>query len=75
MEETKSVKEVLEDVVNMLSGIKVPMSEIDAIGLPIARSINGIKACLNAMVENDVQELPKNEEPILEILPEEESKE
>lgn len=75
MEETKSVKEVLEDVVNMLSGIKVPMSEIDAIGIPIARSINGIKACINAMVEDNVQEPPKKEESMPEILPEEESKE
>lgn len=56
MGESKTIREVLEDVLKILNDIKVPMSEIDNIGIPVARSINGIKACLEAMTENDIKE-------------------
>ena len=62
MGESKTIREVLEDVVKMLSGIKVPMSEIDDIGIPVARSINGIKACLEAMTEPEIAETEKIEQ-------------
>ena len=63
MEESKTVKEVLEDVIKTLSNIKVPMSEIDAIGIPIARSINGIKACINAIDNQEESENQNSSEP------------
>ena len=49
MEGTMTVKDVLNDVVETLNGISVPMSQINDIGLPIAKSINNIKACVEAM--------------------------
>lgn len=69
MEKTKTVREVLEEVVEMLNEIKVPMSEIDAIGIPIARSINGINACLGAMATNEQRPAEEvMEEPGIELI-------
>lgn len=53
MEESRTIQDVLDGVIKRLSNIKVPMSEIDDIGFPIAVSINEIKACVVAIVEND----------------------
>lgn len=49
MEGTMTVKDVLKDVIETLNNISVPMSQINDIGLPIAKSINNIKACVEAM--------------------------
>ena len=53
MEESRTIQDVLDGVIKRLSNIKVPMSEIDDIGFPIAVSINEIKACVVAIVENE----------------------
>lgn len=53
MEESRTIQDVLDGVIKRLRNIKVPMSEIDDIGFPIAVSINEIKACVVAIVENN----------------------
>lgn len=78
MEETKktvTVKEILTDVCKLLGNIDVPASKIEQIGIPIARAINGIEMCLDAM---EREEKEKNSQIGLvdkvEIVPEEEGK-
>ena len=55
-----TVKDVLKDVLNLLNGIKSPISELETIGMPVGRAINGIKMCVDAM-ERDEQERARQE--------------
>lgn len=50
MEENKelTVRDVLKDVIDILGGIMVPVKEVNNIGMPIARAINGIQMCLDS---------------------------
>ena len=48
-----TVLDVLKDVLNTLNSISIPMPQINDIGLPIARSINSIKVCIDAMEKAD----------------------
>lgn len=51
MENTQktTVKDVLEDVRNVLNNICVPMNKMEDIGQPIRRAISGLDVCLDAM--------------------------
>ena len=50
MEEKKvSVIDVLEMSVNNLSAIMIPAGMTEQIGIPIAREINNLKACIQAV--------------------------
>ena len=53
--ETKpmTVNDVLNDVKTILGNISVPVSMIESIGIPIAKSINGIKLCLDTFRAED----------------------
>lgn len=59
MENKVTVKDVLEEVMETLNGISIPVSQIDDIGLPIARAIGGIKACVDAMEKAETEEAMK----------------
>lgn len=53
MTEQKTVLEVLKDIVSTLSNLRIPMSEMENIGFPVARSINEIRLCVEAMERED----------------------
>lgn len=57
-----TIKEVLELVVNNLSGISVPVALTQQIATPISQSIKSINACLEAMARQDEQE-QENQKP------------
>ena len=59
--ETKqtTVKDILNDVINILNGIKIPMNELEEIGLPVGRAINGIKLCVEAYEKAEEEEAAK----------------
>lgn len=56
-----TIKEVLEMVVNNLSGISVPVALMQQIAAPISQSIKNINACLEAMARQEEQH--ENQEP------------
>lgn len=62
METKMTVKDVLKDVMDTLNGISIPVSQLDSIGMPVARAINGIKACVDAMEKAEAEEAAKAEE-------------
>lgn len=59
MEPKMTVKDVLKDVMDTLNGISIPVSQIDDIGMPVARAINGIKACVDAMEKAEAEAVAK----------------
>lgn len=48
MEEKLTITQVLEITVGMLEEIEVPMKCMDSIGVPVARAIMNLKACINS---------------------------
>ena len=62
METKMTAKDILKDVLNILSGIKVPMTEIETIGIPVGRAINGIQICVGAMERAEQEEAQKRQE-------------
>lgn len=60
-ERKMTIKEVLELVVNNLSGISVPIALTQQIATPISQSIKSINACLEAMARQEEQQ--ENQEP------------
>ena len=72
MEQQVTVKEVLEQTAKMLGEISIPASLIESIGIPVARAINNLKLCTEAMDRDEAEQRKKAEEPqILEAVPEE----
>ena len=59
-----TILDVLIDVNMKLRDIKVPVSELDNIGYPIAGAVNGIQACIDAIMKNQRNEQP---EPVAEV--------
>ena len=43
-----TVKDVLTDTLNILYSIRVPASEIEEVGIPVAKAIQRIRMCVNA---------------------------
>jgi hypothetical protein len=70
-----TVKDILQDVIKKLNDIKVPMSMIESIGIPVAQCISGIKLCVDAIEKNEVEEQKAAEEPKLELVADDESAE
>ena len=71
--ETKelTVKELLVQVRDNLNEIRIPASELQNIGLPIAQAINGLTACIDAI--NNAEAKPKQDDiPEIELVPAEE---
>lgn len=46
---TMTIKDILEDVLKNLNDMKVPMAELETIGVPVGRAIAGIKVCVEAL--------------------------
>ena len=74
-ERKMTIKEVLELVVNNLSGISVPVALTQQIATPISQSIMSINACLEAMGRQNEQEAAAaNQEPASQAWREESEK-
>ena len=56
-----TVMDVLKDVQKILGEINVPVSQIDSIGIPIARALDGVRICVDA-IENGAKEKIEKEE-------------
>lgn len=79
METTMTVKEVLMDVQKVLEDVEIKggmdfATMVDKVGIPIARAINGIKICVDAIDKQEKadaakQEQKDNAEPVLELVP------
>ena len=48
-----TLKEVLDIVIKDLESIRIPVSELDGIGQPVARSVSNLKTCIAAMEQFD----------------------
>lgn len=59
-----TVNDVIKHVIPVLEGIKVPMTEVEAIGLPVSAVINDLKNCVAFMdrVEQEAREKAEQEE-------------
>lgn len=64
-----TVKEVVENVIKELGAIPVPVNQMESIGFPIARSIQGLNSCIDAWNEEEAKE---QQEPVIELVPMEE---
>ena len=69
MEGTKSVKEVLVEIVEILGNISVQAKQLNEIGMPIGKAINGLNVCIDAINRAEAEQA-KQEEPVLELVPE-----
>lgn len=56
MENQVTIKDVLIDVNAVLNGINIPASLIESIGIPVARAINGIQVCIDAINKNEQEQ-------------------
>ena len=65
-----TIKEILIDVCKMLGDIDVPATKIEQIGISIARAINGLQVCIDAMNREE----QAKEHPEISIVPAEEVK-
>ena len=72
MENVMTTKDVLTDVSKMLSEITIPVTQVQNIGIPIARALDGIRICIEAMEkaekEQAEKEAEKADEPKLELV-------
>ena len=59
-----TVNEVIKRIIPVLEGIKVPMTEIPTIGIPVSGAINDLKQCVAFMdrVEQEAREKAEQEE-------------
>ena len=60
--ETITVKELIERVIEELENIKVPIAEVDAIGIPIAGCINNLKNCIEAFRRAEAEQRKAQEQ-------------
>lgn len=64
-----TVKDILIDVRNILNGISVPIAQVEGIGIPVARAINGLNICIGAFEQQEKEQAQKEQhEPEIEIL-------
>lgn len=55
-----TVNEVIKHIIPVLEGIKVPMTEVEAIGIPVSNVISDLKQCVAFM--DSVEEQAAREE-------------
>lgn len=67
-----TVKELLTHVRDDLNKIRIPASEMQNIGIPLAQAIGGLTACIDAINEAEAKQA---EEPQIELVPVEEAHE
>lgn len=48
MDEKRTVEDIIQEAVNVLNGLTVPVSLVENIGMPIAFVCANLKACLDA---------------------------
>ena len=60
--ETMTVKEALEATIRILEAISIPVTQIQDIGIPVARSISNLKACVDVYARQE-QEKAEEEKP------------
>ena len=56
-----TVKEVLMDVSETLGSIDVPVPLIETIGIKIAKSLNGVNLCVDAMNRDEAEQAKKEQ--------------
>lgn len=59
-----TVNEVIKHIIPVLEGIKVPMTEVETIGIPVSNVISDLKQCVAFMdsVEQEAREKAEQEE-------------
>ena len=62
-----TVKDLLSQVCDNMSRIRVPCSEMQEIGIPIAQAITALEACIGAIEEAERKNAPQ-EEPEIELV-------
>lgn len=55
MENKMTVKDILIDVNKLLNEINIPVAQVESIGIPVARAINGIQLCIDAINMQEAQ--------------------
>ena len=60
-----TVNDILIDVRNILNGISLPISQVESIGIPVARAISGLNLCIGAFEQ---QEKAQEHEPKIEVI-------
>lgn len=56
-----TVKEVLMEVSETLGSIDVPVPLIETIGIKIAKSLNGVNLCVDAMNRDEAEQAKKEQ--------------
>ena len=51
-----TVKDVLIDVNRILSGLNIPVTLVESIGIPVAKAINGIQLCIDTFTQAEMAE-------------------
>lgn len=69
-----TVREIVETVIKDLGSINVPVGQLNSIGMPIARAIQGLQMCVNAWNEEEAKQAAQAQEDDvkLEVVPAEE---
>ena len=60
--EQKTVKDVLTDVNQILNELNIPAKLVESLGIPIARCINGIQMCIDAIAREEQEQAAKAQE-------------
>lgn len=64
-----TVKDILIDVRNILNGINLPISQVESIGIPVARAISGLNLCIGAFENQEKEQAQKKQhEPEIEVV-------
>ena len=64
MENQTTVRQVVEDVIDILNSISIPVALFESIGTPIKKSISGLQLCIDAW---DKEEKAANKEPLFNV--------
>ena len=58
----QTIKEVLQEVYNLLGSAKPRMSDFDTVGVPVARAMAGIKLCVDTLEKAEHEQAKQNAE-------------
>ena len=62
MDERMTIREVLESTMHLLEGISVPAVLIREIGMPVDGAITNLRACIDAINEQEKEAIAKEED-------------
>lgn len=57
---TTTILDILTDVSKILNEVTIPMSAVESIGIPVARAINGIQLCIDAITNSEREKAEKD---------------